>query len=254
MSVTPLTLLHTSLSGMLSNQFAMDVIADNIANVNTPGFRPSRSDFQELLDQNADDGLVSGPYRGSAPGVTRLSVSPGALKPGESPLELAIEGEGFFQIQQPDGTTAYTRDGHFMRDADGNLVTASGQFVVWEGTLPTDETAAMHVNPDGTVMSMVNGEWTQVGALQTVRFANPSGLLKLQSNLYSPSEDSGDPETGTPGTTGFGQILSGVQEMSAANLGDEMSNAVLAQRAYSLSLKAFTQADDMISLAIHLRR
>jgi flagellar basal-body rod protein FlgG len=252
MFVTPLTLLHTAVSGMLAHKFAMDVTADNLANLNTAGFRPSRSDFQELIDTTAKDTATTVRARGTGPGVTRLSVNSGALTPGTSPLQLAIDGDGFFQVQLPNGTTGYSRDGNFTRDRDNNLVNSVGYRVVWQGALPTDN-SPMHVNPDGTVMSMTNGVWAQVGVIGTARFANPSGLLKGENTVLLPSQDSGAAQVGTPGANGFGQIISGAIENSAANIADEMSNSILAQRAYSLSLKAFTQADEMISEAIHLR-
>lgn len=254
MPVTPLTLLHTAVSGMLAHQFALDVTSDNLANLNTLGYRPSRSDFQELVAAKAADSSTTLKYRGTGPGVTRLSVNSGSLTLGTSPLQVAVEGEGFFQVRLPDGTVGYTRDGDFSQDRNGTLVTASGYPVVWQGTLPPAGTAtALHVNPSGTVMALVNNRWSQVGTLQTARFMNPSGLLKAENNVLLPSQDSGPAQVGTPGAGGFGQIISGALENSAVNISEEMSNSILAQRAYSLSLKAFTQADEMISEAIHLR-
>ncbi len=237
---------------MLARQFDMDVIAENLANVNTAGYKPNRADFQELVVPDASNNEVNVPFRGASLSVTRLSVSPGALTPGLSPLELAIQGDGFFAIRTSDGGTAYTRDGRFSRDTDGNLVTNSGRRVVWQGNLPADA-EALHVNPDGTVMAQRSGQWTQVGTIQVYRFANPSGLLNLGENLLGESPDSGAAQAGAPDANGYGKIISGAVESSAANLGEEMSDMVIAQRAYGMSLKAFQQADEMIGLAIHLR-
>lgn len=252
MPLTPLSLMYSAASGLLARQFEIDVLADNLANLNTVGFKPARVDFQERVEPPPEDEEL-GSYGGAALAVTRRSVSPGALRPGISPLELAIEGEGFFAVRLPEGGAAYTRDGRFLRDGRGALNTLDGYPVVWEGSLP-EEADAMHVNPDGSVMAQTGGEWTQVGSLRLVRFANPSGLLNRGGNLLEVSESSGLPEEGAPGANGFGQIISGAIETSATDLGTEMSQLVIAQRAYSLSLKAFQQADDMLSLAIRLRR
>ena len=252
MPITPITVLHSAVSGLLARQFEMDVIAENLANVNTAGYKPNRADFQELVVTDAPEDEVNVPFRGVSLGLTRLSVSPGALTPGLSPLELAIEGDGFFAIRTSDGGTAYTRDGRFSRDSQGDLVTGSGQRVIWQGSLPAGA-EALHVNPDGTVMAQSSGQWAQVGVIQVHRFANPSGLLNLGQNLLGVSPDSGAAQGGAPGANGYGQIISGAVESSAADLGEEMSDMVIAQRAYGLSLKAFQQADEMIGLAIHLR-
>ncbi|MBI5715437.1 MAG: flagellar hook-basal body complex protein, partial [Chloroflexi bacterium] len=144
------------------------------------------------------------------------------------------------------------RDGRFLKDANNNLVTASGQRVLWQGTLPADA-QKLHVNPDGSVMAQVKDTWTQVGHVQTYRFVNPSGLLNIGDSSFQVSNDSGAAQAGTPGATGYGRIMSGVVESSATKLSDEMSNMIVAQRAYSMSVKAFQQTDDMIGLAIHLR-
>lgn len=252
MPITPITVLHSAVSGMLARQFEMDVIAENLANVNTAGYKPNRADFQELVASEASDNEVNVPFRGASLGVTRLSVSPGPLTPGLSPLELAIEGVGFFAVRTPDGGTAYTRDGRFSRDANGDLVTSAGQRVIWQGALPADG-EALHVNPDGSVMAQQNGQWTQVGAIRLYRFDNAPGLLSLGENLLGESESSGAAQEGAPDAGGFGRIISGAVEGSAANLAEEMSDMILAQRAYGLSLKAFQQTDDMIGMAIHLR-
>ncbi len=252
MQTTLLTLLHSSVSGMLARQIDLDTIANNLANVNTSGYKPARVDFKELLEPNMKDTELAGPYRGTGLGVTRISVSPGALTMGDSPLAMAIEGDGFFAVNLSQGGVAYTRDGRFTKDANNNLVTASGRRVVWQGTLPADA-QNLHVNPDGSVMAQVNNIWTQVGRLQTYRFVNPSGLLNVGDSSFQVSNDSGAAQAGTPGATGYGRIMSGVIESSATNLSDEISNMIVAQRAYSMSVKAFQQTDDMIGLAIRLR-
>lgn len=252
MPITPITVMHSAVSGMLARQREMDTISENLANVNTTGFKPNRTDFQELTALDASDTTMNVPYRGAGLAVTRLSVTPGAFLPGASPLELAIEGDGFFAVQTAEGGTAYTRDGRFSRDANGNLVTSTGQRVVWQGNLPAGA-EAFHVNPDGTVMAMNNDQWAQVGTMSLYRFANSSGLINQGENLLTPSQDSGPAQQGAPGANGFGRIISGVVEASAVDMGEEMSDMVVAQRAYGMSLKAFQTTDEMIALAIHLR-
>ncbi|MBM4423046.1 MAG: flagellar hook-basal body complex protein [Chloroflexi bacterium] len=252
MTTTALTALHVSVSAMLARQFEMDVISNNLANVNTTGYKPSRADFQELFVEGVPDNRSTTPYRGTGPGVTRRSTLPGALAPASSPLEMAIEGDGFFAVTQPDGTTAYTRDGRFLQDGANQLVTVTGQPVVWDGALP-QEAEALHVNVDGTVMARANGQWTQVGAIAVFRFDNPGGLLAADDNLLVVSEASGDPAQGVGGQNGFGRIISGATENSAIDYAEEVTSMILAQRAYTMSIKAFQQTDEMMGMANRLR-
>lgn len=252
MPISPLTLLHTSAAGLLARQLEIDTAADNLANLNTPGFRPSRVDFQEFLSPEVEPALTNGPYRGTALGVTRRSTAMGSLRPSSSPLHLAIDGEGFFQVTLPDGGLAYTRDGQFSQDANGDLVTSAGYRLAWAGRLPA-AADQLHVNPDGSVMARTGETWEEVGQIQIARFDNASGLISLGDNLLAPGAATGAAQAGQPGANGLGQLLSGVLEASGVDLVDEMSYLLVAQRAYAMALQAFGQADNMIAQAIRLR-
>ncbi len=244
--------MHTSVAGLLARQLEIDTAADNLANLNTPGFRPARVDFREILSPEVEEALNNGPYRGAGLGVTRRSVAAGPLRPSSSPLHLAIEGEGFFQVTLPDGELAYTRAGNFSRDANGDLITTTGQYLVWDGEIP-DETDQLHMNPDGSVVARTNDTWTEVGQIEIARFDNPTGLINIGGNLNVPGEASGIAQADQPNTDGLGRLLSGVLENSGANMVDEMTYLLVAQRAYSMSLQAFEQANTMIAQAIRLR-
>ena len=162
MPFTPHSVLHTNSVGMMARQFEMDVTADNLANLNTPGFIASRANFQEYLFDQVPASLMNGPYRGSAVRPnTSLSYTLGPMVQSGSPTDLAIFGPGFFRVEMPDGTTGYTRNGSFQRDAEGNLVTASGLRLLWGGKIPVDA-KDVRVTAEGPVEVRVGQDWENV--------------------------------------------------------------------------------------------
>ncbi len=252
-------LLHVARSGMLSRLQNLDTISNNLANVNTVGFKRGRENFQEVLNETLAAGAKTvGSGAGEMDNGVRIRASQnlmeqGSLRQTGNSLDLAIDGDGFFAIQLPDGRTGYTRDGQFFLDAERQLVTADGFPLDWDGAIPEDATD-IHINPDGSVMARQGDIWNQVGNIQISRFPNPSALQIMDNNLWLANEASGAAQTGAPLSEGFGQILSGALENSTVNLAEEMTSMVATQRGYSLSVQTFQQADQMLYQAIHLRR
>lgn len=251
---SPHAVLNIAAGGLLAGQAYVDVISANIANVNTNGYKRARLDFQELLTRlNGGDMARTGVWPAQ---VTHL-FEQGALRSSANPLDLAIEGEGFFMLRLPDGRTAYTRDGSFHRDANGTIVNADGFPLIYEGGIP-EGALELHVNPDGSLMARVetaNGqEWQQVGTIRLARFINPAGLLTEAHNLFLPTAASGAAQVGTPGQEGLGEIIGGALEGSNTDLSQAMTELIIAQRSYALSLRALQQADEMLALAVQLRR
>ncbi len=245
----PYSLLHTlniSRQDMLNCLQDLDVSSNNLANVNTAGFKTSRSNFQEMLNQKLQEGsrLVS----------TQLMMTQGSLRDSDNPLDWAIQGDGFFSVTLPDGTTGYTRDGQFVLDADRNLVTASGYPLVWEGEIPEDATD-INIKPDGTVAALdADGQSVDIGTVQLTRFPNPTGLTSHGDNVWLESDASGAAQTGTPGDENYGLISSHKVEQSNVDLSQEMTRLMALQRSFSMSLSVFQQTDTMISEAINLRK
>jgi len=244
----------------------VDTVANNLANVNTIGFKRGRLHFQDLFYQRLSTG--GGPLAAGQPAPSAVEVGHGAIpvsadrvfsqgetRATEGPLDLLIEGEGFFTLLMPDGTPTYTRDGCFTLNADGVLVSASGLPVEPSITLP-DNVEEVTVSPDGVVSAVVAGSTTpqEVGTLELARFVNPAGLRGEGHNLYSVTEASGPAITGTAGTEGMGRVISGYLEMSNVSVVEEMVNLISAQRAYEINSKAIQSADEMLSLANNLRR
>jgi len=250
--------LWTAATGMEAQQLKIDVIANNLSNVNTTGFKRSRPDFQDLLYQtlrapgtSAAEGrpLPAGIQVGHGTrtvDVQKIFTS-GEFQQTQNELDVAIEGDGFFQVQLPDGETAYTRAGDLKRNAEGKLVTSTGNPILPEITLPTD-TLNITIGSDGTVSitkpDQVKAE--EIGTIQLARFINPSGLKTVGGNLYLPSTASGDPILGVPGREGFGTLAQGFLEMSNVNLVEEMVQMIVGQRAYEISSKVITTTDEML--------
>jgi flagellar basal-body rod protein FlgG len=258
--------MRTAATGMASQQLNVDNIANNLANVNTAGFKKSKIEFQDVLYQNlrrpgaasalgqeVPVGLAIG--YGSRPSATVRQYTTGDLQQTGNPLDIAIEGDGFFQIQRPDGSTAYTRDGTFKLSADGRLVTSDGYFMIPEITLPED-TTSVAVGKDGTleIMQFGQDDPTQVGQIELARFVNPAGLSAIGRNLLVETSASGDPITDVPGQGGLGEVNQGYVEMSNVSVVDEMVNMIVAQRAYEMNSKAIQTADDMAAIANNLKR
>ncbi|MEI9996370.1 MAG: flagellar basal-body rod protein FlgG [Rhizomicrobium sp.] len=251
--------LSIAATGMLAQQTNVEVIANNLANMNTTGYKEQRAEFQDLLYQNvsmpgansSDSGTVlpSGVQIGA--GVRTASVyrvtTQGDLKNSSNPYDLAIQGPGFFRVQQPDGTDAYTRAGDFGLSPQGQLVTDQGYTVAPGIAVPTNA-LAVAVNAQGQVSVTVPGQTAPqvVGTLELTRFANEAGLEPVGNNLYLETPSSGSPQAGVPGSAGYGTIQQGFLETSNVNSVEEITSLITAQRAYEMNSKVVTAADDML--------
>jgi flagellar basal-body rod protein FlgG len=258
--------LRTSASGMLAQQRMIDVIANNLANVNTTGFKRSRVSFEDVLYETVREGRIADAQSKEtlAPvqigkgvrisGVLRMHGQGSAETTGR-PLDMSIEGDGLFQVQRPDGTVAYTRDGNFSLDASGALVTTSGYHVLPGLTMPADATE-IAVAPNGTVSARLPGssEPTEVGRLELARFLNPSGLSSIGENQYVATDASGEPVTGLAGEDGFGRVMQGTLESSNVEMVQEMTDMIAAQRAYEINAKAVRTAEEMMQQSNDLLR
>jgi len=258
--------LWTAASGMEAQQLNVDVIANNLANVNTVGFKKSRVDFQDVMYQtlraagSASARGVQVPTGtqvglGTRPVATQKMFSQGDFTQTGNPLDIVIEGQGFFQVQRPDGTIGYTRDGSLKLDSQGRMVTSDGYVLQPELTIPAGTTNTS-IGSDGTVSATMPGQAApqEVGQIQIARFINPAGLANAGRNLFLQTAASGDPETGTPGLNGLGTIAQGFVEMSNVKVVEEMVNMIVAQRAYEINSKSIQTADQMLELADNLRR
>lgn len=258
--------LWTSATGMQAQELNIDVIANNLANVNTSGFKKSRAEFQDLLyeslrpagaassaETTVPTGIQLG--HGTRPSAVQKMFSQGDFQNTQNELDWAIEGDGFFQIEMPDGDTGYSRSGEFKLDADGRIVNPDGFPLIPEIAVPND-TVSISVGLDGTVSVIQAGDGTpsEIGNIQLARFVNPAGLRSLGKNLFTPTNASGDEITGTPGENGFGRIAQGFLEMSNVSVVDEMVSMITAQRAYETNSKVITTADEMLQLANNLKR
>lgn len=258
--------LWTAATGMEAQQLNIDVISNNLANVNTHGFKKSRVDFQDLLYQTIRPAGTTEAQGAQVPtGVqvglgtryasTQKIFSQGNFEQTDDPLNMVISGDGFFQVQMPDGTTAYTRDGSFKKGPQGELVTADGFKVDPQITIPA-EAMDISVGSDGTVSVVLPGQATpqEVGRIQIAKFANPAGLDNAGRNLYNRTAASGDPIVDTPGMNGLGTIQNQTVEMSNVQVVEEMVNMIVAQRAYEVNSKVIQTSDDMLNIANQLRR
>ncbi|SDE99406.1 flagellar basal-body rod protein FlgG [Sporolituus thermophilus] len=258
--------LWTAGSGMVAQQANVDVISNNLANVNTTGFKKSRTDFQDLMYQTirqagaatgADTQLPTGIQIGH--GVRQVATqkiyTPGNFQQTGNPLDLAIEGDGFFQITLPDGTLAYTRDGAFKKDAQGRIVTSEGYPLEPQIIIPENATE-LSISADGRVTAKIPNQTDpqDLGQIQIVRFINPAGLDSIGRNLLKETAASGAPVVMNPGTDGAGTLVQQYLEMSNVQVVEEMVNMIVAQRAYEINAKAITTADDMLGQVANLKR
>ena len=260
--------LWSAASGMKTQQTQMDVIANNLANVNTTGNKKQRAEFQDLIYQNIRDaGAASGADNtyptglqiglGSRLAATNRIFTQGNLQETGNPTDISIEGEGFFQILMPDGSTAYTRDGSFKLDSERNLVTSDGypllENIALDANAPSD---TIVIASDGQVSDKVAGQTNSnlVGQIQLARFVNPSGLTAIGKNLFVVSDASGEPIVNNPGTDGTGTLVQGTLEMSNVQVVEEMVNMIVSQRAYESDSKAITTSDSMLEIANGLKR
>ncbi len=249
--------LEAARSGMLLQQQNVDVIASNIANVNTVGYKRLAVHFLDVLTDTRDLlDPVDVPTNvadsaGIIIGAIDREMSQGSVQPGAYMTDLAIVGEGFFQVRRPDGAVAYTRDGSFRVDGEGRLVTASGYALEPEMRVPAG-TAQITVSPEGVVSAYVGGVPEEIGTIETALFTNPAGLLSIGGNLFLPSENSGDPQVAAAGVDGHGIVAAGMLEQSNVEAAGEMTGLILAQRAYQMSLSAYQTASDMARQAREL--
>lgn len=257
--------LWTGATGMTAQELNINVISNNLANTNTAGFKKARVDFADLLYQTMRTagaptaanisnpvGLQSG--HGVQSVATMRIFTQGDMQNTDNPLDLTISGDGFFKIKLPDGSDAYTRDGSFKRDAEGNVVTAMGYFLDPPITIP--ETATdISVGTDGSVSYLVNGEVVNGGQIQLVRFQNNAGLSAFGDNLFKRSPASG-PELGPgiPGTENRGTIVSRFLESSNVKAVEEIVRMIIAQRAYELNSKSIQTSDSMLQVVNALKR
>jgi len=258
--------LFSAASGLEAQQMHVDVVANNIANSNTPGFKKDRINFQDLLYQTyreAGTSTLSGAQQptglrvglGVKPIATEKIFSQGAFQSTGNPLDLVVEGDGFFQITLADGSTAYTRDGTFKMDGSGNVVTSDGLQATPNLVIP-ENALSIDVAPDGNVSVMLPGQSaaTQVGQLQLARFQNSGGLKAMGKNLFIQTDASGAPQVGNPGEDGFGTIGQGFVEQSNVSIVEELVQLILAQRGFETNSKAVQTADEILQMANQLRR
>ncbi|NPA03482.1 MAG: flagellar basal-body rod protein FlgG [Epsilonproteobacteria bacterium] len=261
--------LWTSASGMEAQQVNLDVTANNIANVNTVGYKESRANFEDLLYQNIKDpGVVSadgnrvpsGIQIGLGVKVADVSkiFTQGSLKATERELDIAIEGKGFFKIELPGGGEAYTRAGNFQVDNEGYIVTSEGYKLVPNIQINSPETLeGVYISPNGKVTAVRQEGGTQtveeLGDIKLYRFTNPAGLKALGQNLFMATEASAEAVEGDPNTDGFGKLLQGFLESSNVNVVEEMVNLIVAQRAYEMNSKGVTTSDEMLRTVANLK-
>lgn len=258
--------LWTAATGMQAQTSNIDVISNNLANVNTAGFKRSRADFQDLLYETirapgtstaggseVPTGVQVG--HGTRTVATQKIFMQGDFQHTQNELDMAIEGDGFFQIQQANGDIAYSRAGNFKIDSEGRIVSPDGFLMEPEITIPTDA-LAVSIGTDGAVSVLQPGATTPsvVGNIELARFVNPAGLQSIGRNLFLQTAASGDPTTGTPGVDGFGTIAQGYLEMSNVSVVDEMVSMITAQRAYEINSKTIQAADDMLQMVNSLKR
>ena len=258
--------LYTAASGMEAQQLNIDTIAHNLANVNTGGFKQRRMQFQDLLYQDiraagaANTASTEIPVAlqiglGAKPVASEMIFTQGDFSSTNNPLDIVIEGQGFFQVRLPSGQLAYTRNGNFHMNRDGSLVTSDGDPLDPEITIPPDQ-VGITIGSDGTVSVIQAGEAQpqQVGKIETALFQNPAGLEAIGKNLLLPTQASGDAITGTPGENGLGTLLSGFIEQSNVSVVQEMVNMIISQRAYEANSKVIRTADEMFTQANNVVR
>jgi flagellar basal-body rod protein FlgG len=257
--------LYTAATGMEAQQTKLDIIANNLANSSTTGFKRARADFEDLLSEtirSATEPTAQGGGRpeplqvglGVRTATTTRSFDQGDMTATQNPLDLAIEGQGFFRIQRANGDFAYTRAGNFRVDATGRMVTQTGEIVQPGLTVPHDATSVT-IRGDGTVLVQVPGRTdpTELGTLQLAMFTNPGGLEAIGNNLYGATPASGDPVLAKPGEQGSGTVSQGYLENANVQAVQEMVNMITTQRAYEMNSKVIQTGDQMLQRLTQLR-
>jgi flagellar basal-body rod protein FlgG len=258
--------LWTAGTGMVAQQANIDVISNNLANVNTTGFKKSRTDFQDLMYQTIrQPGATTGPDTQLPTGIqmghgvrqvaTQKIYTTGNFQSTGNELDLAIEGDGFFQITMPDGTLNYTRDGAFKRDSTGRIVTSEGYPLEPAITIPEGATE-ITISADGRVTVKVPNQTAaqEVDQIRLARFINPAGLESVGRNLLKETDASGAPMVYNPGEEGTGSLVQKYLEMANVQVVEEMVNMIVAERAYQMNSKAITTSDAMLEIAANLKR
>lgn len=258
--------LYTASTGMLSMQTQIDTTANNIANVNTIGFKKSRAEFADLMYKvmeyagTSTSDVTKSPTGievglGSRPTAINKIFSEGSLKQTDNQLDIAVTGRGFFKLELPDGTEVYSRNGAFKVDADGIVVNSDGYRLVPEIVIPPDATN-ISIGTDGTVTVIQTGQTqaTQIGQVTLTNFINPAGLHSMGDNLYIETDSSGQPVEGTPGADGLGMIRQGFVELSNVELVVELTDLITGQRAYDSNSKVITTSDEMLQTVNGLKR
>jgi flagellar basal-body rod protein FlgG len=258
--------LRTAALGMAAQQLNVDTISNNLANVNTTGYKKNTIEFQDLLYETIQTGSASSYENtgkpseiqiglGNKPIATFRSFSQGNIEDTGNSLDIAIDGNGFFQISRSDGTYAYTRDGGLRINSDGYLVNSSGLHLFPEISLPAG-IAAVNISQDGRISAIIEGqaEPEEIGQIELATFINPAGLRAMGGNLFEETEASGEPSYGLPGEEGFGTVMQGYLEKSNVDVVQEMINLIVAQRAYEINSKAVKTADELLSLTNQLKR
>ncbi|MGH9612552.1 MAG: flagellar basal-body rod protein FlgG [Bryobacteraceae bacterium] len=250
--------LYSAASGMVAQQMNMDNIANNLANANTTGFKMRRAQFQDLLYQNfIQPGAAAGSQTivpsglqlglGTRAASNEIIFTQGNFQETDNPLDLVIQGKGFFQVRRPSGEIAYTRAGNFQLDRDGNVVTSSGDPIEPQITIPP-EAQTVTIAADGTVSYSQTGQTASqiAGQIQLANFANPAGLNSVGQNLFTPTDASGDATVGIPGgQEGLGTLMQGYVEGSNVSVVSEFINMIVSQRAYEANSKVVKAADEM---------
>lgn len=254
--------LNTAGAGMVAQQYNLDTIANNLANVNTTAFKQMRAEFQDLMYETFtagggtnDAGNAQQVGLGSRFAATAANFAPGALQATGNPLDIAINGDGFFQVLRPDGTTAYTRDGSFKVSADGTLVTSDG-YILQPQTQIDPRATGVSMSRNGVISFMLPGEAepTELPPLEIARFPNPAGLMRVGQNLYVAGGSSGEATVSQPDVDGAGFLQGGFLEGSNVQVVEEMVRMIMAQRAYEINSKAIQTADDMLGVLNQLKR
>lgn len=260
--------LRTAASGMYAQQINIEVISNNIANMNTTGFKKNKPEFQDLMYQEVAINPVSASTSGAQsagtesifvgngvkPSSTQKIFLQGDITPTGNMFDFAIQGDGFFQLQKSDGSFVYTRDGSFKVNAEGTIVSSSGYTLDPEVRID-ESSVGISISRDGVVeMLQLDGTSVPIENLQTVRFLNSGGLMPLGNNLYGETEASGAPIIGTPGSEGFGEIHQGFLESSNVDVVEEMISMITAQRAFEINSKTVKTVEEMMSMANNLKR
>lgn len=258
--------LDIGATGMLAQQLNVDVISNNIANMTTTGHKRQRAAFQDLIYQNIDrPGATSSDAGTIVPSGLQLGLgvrtgsvirqhSQGAIQITENALDIAITGEGYFQVQMPDGSTTYTRDGTFQMNENGEIVTVQG-FIVDPGITIPDDALDIDINGEGEVIVSLPGQTASqnLGQFQLAGFVNPAGLEAIGDNLFRETDASGTPTTGTPGQEQFGRLRQGALEQSNVNVVEEITLLIAAQRAYEMNSTIISTSDEMLQTVSQLR-